>query len=198
MIIFAIKFPILKLLIIDNYDSFTYNLVRLVEETGFNDYLLIKNDKIDGLTSHDFDKVLITPGPGLASETGSFPLFLKEFYRQKSFLGICLGFEVIGEFFGAKLLQLPQPLHGIKNKGLVIDSRHIFNGLPKSFFIGHYHSWYFNEKLFSDELKITMKDENNLIMAFRHNKFDLTGLQFHPESIMTEYGHKIMQNWLKA
>lgn len=186
------------LLIIDNYDSFTFNLVQLVERAGVSDYLLVKNDQLLKLKSDSFEKVIISPGPGIAAEAGELIQFLKIYYHKKSMLGICLGFEALAELFGGKLVQMPEPMHGIRNKGNVVKSDTIFKGLPDEFFIGHYHSWIIEENEMPEELEFLMKDENGLPMAFRHKQSDITGLQFHPESVMTEFGLEIIRNWLGA
>lgn len=186
----------MKLLIIDNYDSFTYNLVQLVEQCGFKDYQIVKNDKLLDLDFEGFDKVLISPGPGIAKEAGELMQFLSSVYKQKSILGICLGYEAIGELFGAKLTKLPEPLHGIQNKGKIIVTDKIFKGLPVQFKIGHYHSWIIEENNMPDELTITLIDEDDLPMAMQHINYDITGLQFHPESIMTDFGKEMICNWL--
>jgi len=185
-----------KLLIIDNYDSFTYNLVQLVEQAGVSDYFLVKNDQLLGLKSDAFDKVIISPGPGIAKEAGELMQFLKMYYHKKSMLGICLGYEALAELFGGKLIQMPEPMHGIRNKGKILKQDSIFNDLPNEFFIGHYHSWIIEEKEVPAELEILVKDENGLPMAFKHKQFNLTGLQFHPESVMTEFGLEMIRNWL--
>ena len=195
-ITFATYFLKVKLLIIDNYDSFTYNLVQLVEQAGVSDYLLVKNDQLLILKSEAFDKVIISPGPGIAKEAGELMQFLKMYYQKKSMLGICMGYEALAELFGGKLVQMPEPMHGIRNKGIVVKKDSIFNGLPAEFFIGHYHSWIIEESGMPAELDILMKDENNLPMAFRHKSYNLTGLQFHPESVMTEFGMEMIKNWL--
>jgi len=186
----------MKLLIIDNYDSFTYNLVQLVEQAGVSDYFLVKNDQLLGLKSDSFDKVIISPGPGIAAEAGALMQFLKIHYHKKSMLGICLGYEALAELFGGKLVQMPEPMHGIRNKGKIVKQDNIFKGLPVEFFIGHYHSWIIEEKGMPEELEILMQDENKLPMAFKHKQFNLTGLQFHPESVMTEFGLEMIKNWL--
>jgi len=186
----------LKLLIIDNYDSFTYNLVQLVEQAGLSNYSIVKNDDLIKLNPTDFDKVIISPGPGIAKEAGQLMGFLQEFYISKSILGICLGHEAIAELFGAKLIPLKEPMHGIKNKANIVKKNKIFNSIPNSFNIGHYHSWILDENDLPNEFDIILRDENNLNMAIKHIKFDLTGLQFHPESIMTDYGLKMIKNWL--
>lgn len=188
----------MKLLIIDNYDSFTYNLVQLVEQAGVSDYFVVKNDQLLGLKSDDFEKVIISPGPGIAAEAGQLMQFLKMYYPKKSMLGICLGYEALAELFGGKLVKMPEPMHGIRNKAKVCKKSDIFKGLPTEIFIGHYHSWVIDEQGIPNELEILMKDENGLLMAFRHQKFNLTGLQFHPESVMTEFGLEMIENWLET
>jgi len=187
----------LKLLIIDNYDSFTYNLIQLIEQAGVTEYLLVKNDQLLELSSNSFDKILISPGPGIAADAGDLLIFLKQHLEQKSILGICLGYEAIAELCSGNLVQLPAPMHGMRNKGRVLAVAKIFKGLPQEFFIGHYHSWIIEKDTFPAELESTLEDENGLIMAFRHSTLDLHGLQFHPESIMTEYGFEMINNWLK-
>ncbi len=186
----------MKLLIVDNYDSFTYNLVQLAERAGADDFIIVKNDNLKSLPTNDFDKILISPGPGIASEAGQLMWFLKQQYKTKSILGICLGHEAIAELFGAKLSKLYEPMHGIKNMAKIVIHDRIFNGLPESFSIGHYHSWNIKESTLPAELEVILRDENNLNMAIRHVKYDLTGLQFHPESIMTDFGLKMVGNWL--
>lgn len=187
----------MTLLIIDNYDSFTFNLVQAVEQCGLTDYQLVKNDRLDNVAGYRFDKVLISPGPGLAAEAGQLLSFFETYHKTKSFLGVCLGFEAILEFLGARLSPLPEPLHGIQNKGIVLKKDPIFLGMPPAFNIGHYHSWYVKEENFPKETSLLMKDEWGLAMAFRHNRYPLYGLQFHPESYMTENGQKVIQNWLE-
>ncbi len=184
------------MLIIDNYDSFTYNLVQCVEQAGHADFRVVKNDQLSGVSSESFDRVLISPGPGVAEEAGELMAFLDAFYQTKSFLGVCLGFEAILTFFGARLSLLPEPLHGIQNQGFVQKEDLLFHGLPTSFPIGHYHSWTVKEEDFPNGFDILMKDEEGHIMAFRHRRFLLYGVQFHPESYMTDYGHVLIKNWL--
>ncbi|MAZ93108.1 MAG: aminodeoxychorismate/anthranilate synthase component II [Bacteroidales bacterium] len=186
----------MKLLIIDNYDSFTHNLVQLVERAGVFDYLVVKNDELNKISPNMFDKVLISPGPGVVKDAGDLLWFLKKFYAAKPILGICLGNEAIGELFGGKLIQMSTPMHGIKNLANILIRDDIFNGIPDNFFIGHYHSWNIEEISMPDTLEIILRDENGLNMAIRHVELPIIGLQFHPESIMTEYGINIMKNWL--
>ncbi len=186
----------MRLLIIDNYDSFTHNLIQLVEQSGVDGFLLLKNDALDQLSGDEFDKVLISPGPGIAQEAGQLMAFIKRFYKEKDMLGICLGFEAIGECFGARLVPLPKPLHGIRNIGHQLFDDEIFENIPEKFNIGHYHSWNFQDEAFPNDLQISLRDENGLIMAFKHAEYKLRGLQFHPESVMTEHGLQIINNWL--
>lgn len=186
----------MKLLIVDNYDSFTYNLVQRVEEAGQKKYLLVKNDQLQALQFDDFDRVLISPGPGIAHEAGQLPDFISRFYQTKKILGICLGFEALVEFFGGKLSQMDDPMHGIQNEGFVVNNNPLFKDVPGSFLMGHYHSWIVAPEDFPGDLEISVKDENGLIMAFRHRQYPLYGLQFHPESFMTPEGKKMIFNWL--
>ena len=184
-----------KLLVIDNYDSFTFNLVQLIEQAGIVDYILRKNDNLKSLESHSFNKVIISPGPGIASEAGDLLWFIDKYHNSKPILGICLGHEAIAEFFGASLIQLDAPLHGIQNIGYIEKEDQIFKGLPNSFSIGHYHSWNIDESSLPDTLEVLVRDETGLNMAIRHIKLPITGLQFHPESIMTEFGLEMIKNW---
>ncbi len=185
----------MRLLIIDNYDSFTYNLVQLIEQVG-SDYLLVKNDCMDKVGNDEFDKIIISPGPGIAKEAGQLLWFLKKHYKSKPILGICLGHEAIAELFGAKLYQMESPMHGIKNMGHITIRDEIFKEIPDQFSIGHYHSWNIDESTLPKELEIIVRDENNLNMAIRHTQYNIIGVQFHPESIMTDYGYEIIRNWL--
>ena len=186
----------MKLLIIDNYDSFTYNLVQLVREAGQTNWLLAKNDELQSVGAADFDKVLISPGPGLAHEAGDLMPFIQQYKSQKSFLGVCLGFEALVQSYDGVLSPLPFPLHGIQNQGRVVAGDVVFSGLPSRFSIGHYHSWYVKNEDLPEALEATLKDEENMIMAFRHTTQDIRGLLFHPESYMTEFGSRMIANWL--
>ena len=186
-----------KLLMIDNYDSFTYNLLQLVEQAGVEDVILVKNDRLMMLNTGDFDKVLISPGPGLAAEAGDLMPFLSKIMYQRSILGICLGYEALAELCGARLVQLEEPLHGFRNIGNVTLPHAIFTGLPNRFHIGHYHSWIADESTFTPEMQVIMRDKTGLNMAFSHRSLFLTGLLFHPESVMTDFGLEIIKNWLK-
>lgn len=186
----------MKLLIIDNYDSFTFNLVQLVREVGHQNWLLVKNDELQSVSASDFDKVLISPGPGLAHEAGDLMSFIEEYKSKKSFLGICLGYEALVQSYGGVLSQLPFPLHGIQNYGEVISDDVVYSDLPSRFAIGHYHSWYVKPEDMPESLEPIMKDEQDMIMAFRHKTDDVRGFLFHPESYMTKYGSQMISNWI--
>ena len=185
----------MKLLIIDNYDSFTYNLVQLIKQAGIQQFTIVKNDNILSLNNH-FDKILISPGPGIAYEAGELMTYLQQNYQSASILGICLGQEAIVELFGGRHKKLDHPLHGYQNRVTIIHQHYIFKKLPTTLRIGHYHSWYVDEPTLPAGLKILVKDENNLIMGLTHKNYDVTGLLFHPESMMTEFGMEIIQNWI--
>ena len=187
----------MKLLIIDNYDSFTYNLVQLIEKACITEYSIVKNDQLDRVNANDFDRIIISPGPGIANEANQLMWFLKKFYKNKPTLGICLGHEAIAELFGGKLIPMKESMHGIKNKAFVINNHEIFKGIPSSFDIGHYHSWIIDDTTLPDEIEVILRDENKLNMAIKHVNYNLVGFQFHPESIMTEYGLDMIKNWLK-
>lgn len=188
----------MKVFIIDNHDSFTYNLVQLVEQTGLCEVDIVKNN----ITEYDcsgFDKILFSPGPGIPSEEkGLMKSLIAKYSRTKGILGICLGHQAIAEFFGAKLTVLTSPFHGIKEKiNIKETSDYLFAGLPETINAGLYHSWSVGYENFPECLDITAISESGIIMAISHKTFDVRGLQFHPESIMTESGKDIITNWLK-
>jgi anthranilate synthase component 2 len=186
-----------RILIIDNYDSFTYNLVHLVNEIGLQCEVW-RNDKfaIDDIDA--FDRIILSPGPGIPAEAGLLLEVIEKYASSKSIFGVCLGQQAIAEVFGGKLYNLSQPMHGIATPILVTDQgEKLFIGLPQSFKVGRYHSWVVDEKAIPDSLTVTAIDEaDNSVMALRHNQFDVRGVQFHPESVLTEYGKELMQNWL--
>ena len=186
-----------RILIIDNYDSFTYNLVHLVNEIGLQCEVW-RNDKfaIDDVDA--FDRIILSPGPGIPAEAGLLLEVIEKYASSKSIFGVCLGQQAIAEVFGGKLYNLSQPMHGIATPILVTDQEEkLFVGLPQSFKVGRYHSWVVDEKAIPGSLTVTAIDEaDNSVMALRHNQFDVRGVQFHPESVLTEYGKKLMQNWL--
>jgi len=185
-----------KILIIDNYDSFTYNLVHLVNEIGLQCEVW-RNDKFNIDDIDAFDRIILSPGPGIPSEAGLLLEVIEKYAPVKSIFGVCLGQQAIAEVFGGKLYNLSQPMHGIATPIKVTDPHEkLFTGLPQSFKVGRYHSWVVDEKAIPDSLTVTAIDEeDNSVMALRHKQFDVCGVQFHPESILTEYGKELMQNW---
>jgi anthranilate synthase component 2 len=186
-----------KILIIDNYDSFTYNLVHLVNEIGMQCEVW-RNDQFNLDDVNAYDKIILSPGPGIPSEAGLLLDVIKKYAPTKSIFGVCLGQQAIAEVFGGTLYNLKQPMHGIATPIKVTDAEEIlFAGLPQTFNVGRYHSWVVDEKSIPDVLKVTAIDEvDNSAMALRHKQYDVRGVQFHPESILTEFGKEMMQNWL--
>jgi len=185
----------MKILVVDNYDSFVYNIVHLLYEIGVAEIDVVKNDHLDFSVMHQYDKIVLSPGPGIPKDGGMMPKLIAEFAYTKSILGICLGHQAIAEHFGMDLINLKAPLHGVASKIDIITADYLFQNLPNHFNIGHYHSWVVSETI-SDELEVLAKDEFGNIMALKHKKYDLRGLQFHPESILTENGKKILINWI--
>ena len=188
----------MKILVLDNYDSFTYNLVYILRE--LNDQVdIFRNDKITLEEVGKYDKILLSPGPGIPSEAGILQDLVKEYGATKSILGICLGHQGIGEVYGATLENMTDVLHGISDTAFVTDdSERIFKGLPSEIKVGRYHSWTVMPETFTDNIRITALDEKGRVMGLSHNTFDVKGLQFHPESVLTEYGKEMLQNWLKG
>ncbi|MFZ6009980.1 MAG: anthranilate synthase component II [Bacteroidota bacterium] len=187
----------MKILVLDNYDSFTYNLVHIIRSLGYV-MDIIRNDKIPLEDVKQYDKILLSPGPGIPDEAGVMKQMIKEYGASKSILGICLGHQGIGEVFGAKLFNIPKVLHGVTSQAEVKDRQeYLFNGVPDSFQATHYHSWAVLPDTIQGDLKITATNNEGLVMGLRHTKYDVRGLQFHPESIMTPEGPKMIGNWLK-
>ena len=188
----------MKILVFDNYDSFTYNLVHLVQKIIPGKVDVYRNDEIRMEKVAEYDKIILSPGPGIPSEAGMLLQLIKEYADKKSILGVCLGHQAIGEAFGAKLFNLSTVYHGVATPcQLAIDNCKLFTGLPEEISVGRYHSWILSEEGFPDELEITAKDDNGYIMALQHKKYDVQGVQFHPESVLTPDGEKILRNWLK-
>ena len=189
----------MKILVFDNYDSFTYNLVHLVKKIVTDDVDVFRNDKIALEKVKEYDKIILSPGPGIPKEAGLLLPLIKEYAQTKSILGVCLGHQAIGEAFGGSLINLSTVYHGIAtNCQLSINNSQLFKGLPEEIRVGRYHSWIINEEGFPDELEITARDENGYIMALQHKKYDVQGMQFHPESVLTPDGETIMKNWLNV
>lgn len=191
------KSKFMKLLILDNYDSFTYNIVHAVRELGVEPAVR-RNDKITLDEVDNFDKIIISPGPGIPSEAGILPQLLERYAGSKPILGVCLGHQAIGECFGAKLRNLPEVYHGIKSQISITIPDYIFAGLPGRIDVGRYHSWVVDKNNLPDCLEVTAVSDDGEIMAMRHRTLDVRGVQFHPESILTPQGLTIIDNWLKA
>ena len=188
----------MKLLVLDNYDSFVYNIVHIIRELGYGDNMEVRrNDKITLEEVSKFDKILLSPGPGIPSEAGILLDVIKQYGPEKSIFGVCLGHQAIGEVYGARLINLPEVYHGIAIQTELKENDPIFADMPSSFLSGRYHSWAIDPKSDLSNLKITAVDEDGNIMAVSHKKFDVKGVQFHPESILTENGKTILNNWLK-
>ena len=188
----------MKILVFDNYDSFTYNLVHLIEKVMECDLEVHRNDKIALKDIERFDKIVLSPGPGIPSEAGILLEVIKEYASKKSILGVCLGQQAIGEVFGGSLINLENVFHGVATPMEVLKDDILFKNVPKTFKAGRYHSWVVSDKNFPDVLEVTAKDEFGNIMALRHKTLDVRGVQFHPESVLTEYGETIISNWLKS
>jgi anthranilate synthase component 2 len=186
-----------KILIIDNYDSFTYNLVHLVNELGL-ECEVWRNDKFQLEDVAAFDKIILSPGPGIPSEAGLLLKVIETYAPSKSIFGVCLGQQAIAEVFGGELYNLSRPMHGLATPIKVTDATEkLFAGMPETFNVGRYHSWVVSEKGLPDEIVVTAIDEkDNSIMALRHKTYDVRGVQFHPESVLTEHGKQMLHNWL--
>lgn len=190
-----------RILVFDNYDSFTFNLVHLVEKILHQKVEVFRNDQIPLEKVKEFDKIILSPGPGVPSEAGLLLPLIREYASSKSILGVCLGHQAIGEAFGGKLVNLSEVYHGVASPVKILKGekrgKDLFEGLPEELEVGRYHSWVIGEEGFPEELEITARDEKNYIMALRHKKFDVLGVQFHPESVLTPKGEQVMRNWLK-
>lgn len=186
-----------KVLVIDNYDSFTYNLVHLVNELG-RDVEVWRNDKFELADVEAYDKIILSPGPGIPEEAGLLLEVIRTYAPTKSIFGVCLGQQAIAEAFGGKLLNLGRPMHGIATPIEVLDAEEIlFQDCPETINVGRYHSWVVDAAGLPDCLKVTATDQDREIMALRHQEYDVRGVQFHPESVLTEYGKQMMKNWLE-
>ena len=206
----------MKILVFDNYDSFTYNLVHLVEKITHTKVDVYRNDQLPMEKVNDYDKIILSPGPGIPEEAGLLLPLIKEYASTKSILGVCLGHQAIGQAFGGTLINLSTVYHGVATE-IVVGNREsgvgsqesgvgsqesgvhspLFMGLPDRIEVGRYHSWIISDENFPEELEVTARDENNYIMALQHKKYDVQGVQFHPESVLTPMGEAIMRNWLK-
>jgi len=189
----------MKILVLDNYDSFTYNLVQMVEQIEGKEFVYVfKNDEISLEEVEKYDKIILSPGPGVPNEAGILLDVIKEFAPKKPILGVCLGLQAIAEAFGGKLINLNNVYHGVGiSTAIIDDNAKIFNGLPSEIITGRYHSWAVDSHDFPEELQITAVDEQGIIMALQHRKYDVHAVQFHPESVLTPCGKKILENFLK-
>lgn len=188
----------IKILLFDNYDSFTYNLVHAIKSLGYKDLDVYRNDKIELSQISKYDKIILSPGPGIPSEAGLMMQLLEMYGEEKSIMGVCLGHQAIAEAFGAKLENIPTVFHGVQTPINIVGNDYLFAGLPKEILAGRYHSWIVSKINFPAELQITATDEQGDIMALKHKKLDLHGVQFHPESILTPEGVHIIQNFLES
>jgi anthranilate synthase component II len=191
----------MKILVFDNYDSFTYNLVHLVENIIHEKVDVYRNDQVALEKVKEYDKIILSPGPGIPSEAGLLLPLIKEYAATKSILGVCLGHQAIGEAFGGTLENLSTVYHGVATPVKVKSQKSkiendVFNELPDTIEVGRYHSWVVSKENFPAVLEVTAESENGLIMGLRHKTFDVQGVQFHPESVLTPDGEKIMRNWL--
>ncbi len=193
----------MKILVFDNYDSFTYNLVHLVEKILHQKVDVYRNDEISLEKVKEYDKIILSPGPGIPEEAGLLLPLIKEYASSKSILGVCLGHQAIGQAFGGTLVNLSTVYHGVATEiGVKSEESGVrsflFEGLPDKLEVGRYHSWVVSDIDFPKELEITARDANNYIMALQHKNYDVQGVQFHPESVLTPMGEAILRNWLKV
>lgn len=186
----------MKIVVIDNYDSFTYNLVHYLEDLNA-EVTVFRNDEFELEELEKFDKILLSPGPGIPDEAGLLKEVIKTYASTKSILGVCLGQQAIGEVFGGTLSNLDKVYHGVSSMvKTVVDNEHLFDGLGNEFEVGRYHSWVVDPNL-PEVLEATSFDENGQVMSLRHKTFDVKGVQFHPESVLTPNGKRILENWVK-
>lgn len=186
-----------NILLLDNYDSFTYNLLHYIEGVSNQKIDVFRNDKITLANVAKYDTIVLSPGPGLPKDAGILKEIIQQYSSSKKILGVCLGMQAIGEVFGGKLINLPQVYHGVATKLDIIDKDDLlFKGIPTNTNVGRYHSWAIERESFPKDLKITSFDEQGQIMSFKHKKHNVYGVQFHPESILTDYGKEMIANFL--
>jgi len=185
----------MKVLVLDNYDSFTYNIVHILRELGGLDISVIKNDKIKMVEVDFFDKIILTPGPSLPKDAGKMKELILKYYSSKPILGICLGHQAIAENFGGKLYNMKEPLHGVQTD-IYLDNDYLFKGIKSKIKACRYHSWSVDKDSFPNELKTIASDSDGVIMALSHKRYDIKGVQFHPESIQTKTGFNMIQNFI--
>ncbi len=186
-----------KILVIDNYDSFTWNLVHAIETLTGSRPDVYRNDELDLGLIAGYDRIILSPGPGLPEDAGICLDLIREYARSKSILGVCLGHQAIGEAFGARLVNLENVFHGVAAPVKVTDpSEKLFRELPGEFTAGRYHSWVVEKESLPGCFTVTCVGENGLIMGISHKEYDVRGVQFHPESVLTQYGTDILRNWI--
>lgn len=188
----------MKILVLDNYDSFTYNLVHYLERVSDASIEVHRNDKITLKEIEKFDKILLSPGPGIPSEAGILLDVIKTYASSKSILGVCLGQQAIAEAFGGSLSNLSEVFHGVSTPIEIITEDSLFKNIPKKLNVGRYHSWAVNKDNLPSDLVVTAVDEQGSIMALKHETYDVKGVQFHPESVLTEHGLQMIENWIKG
>ena len=188
----------MKILVFDNYDSFTYNLVQMIEQIMGEKVEVFRNDQIELAEIEKYDKIVLSPGPGIPSEAGILLELIKKYAPTKSILGVCLGQQAIAEAFGGSLINLTEIYHGVATTAQTIKKEAmLLRDLPQDLEVGRYHSWAVNPEDFPEELEITSVDENGMIMSLQHKTYDVHAVQYHPESILTPDGRKIIENFLK-
>lgn len=186
----------MKVALIDNYDSFTYNLYHLLREVGV-EVSVYRNDRFKLEELKAFDKIMLSPGPGIPVEAGLLMDVIKEYHQQKPILGICLGEQAIGEFFGGKLINLSDVFHGVQTPVHITTDDYIFNNVQKDIMVGRYHSWVVDAPSMPSVLEVLATSDEGQVMAIRHKEYDVRGIQFHPESVLTPDGKQIIENWVK-
>lgn len=187
-----------KILVIDNYDSFTYNLVHILRELGMSEVMkVVRNDAFNMEEVDEYHHILLSPGPGVPDGAGLMKDVIHQYASTKNILGVCLGHQGIGEVFGAELFNLPQVFHGMVTPIELTCDDQLFQGLPRQFNVCRYHSWVVKKENLPESMEITCVAENGNIMGLKHRHYNVRGVQFHPESIMTEYGKELLENWLK-
>lgn len=187
----------MKILVVDNYDSFTYNLVQYIGEICEYEVTVVRNDQIEIEEVDAFDTIIISPGPGVPADSGVTCEIIKKYHEHKSILGVCLGHQAIGEVFGGKLQNLDKVYHGVDTKVRQMGDDELFASMEPEFQAGRYHSWVVLREAFPKDLEIIAEDEEGTIMALKHRKYNLRGVQFHPESILTPSGKQILRNFIK-
>lgn len=187
----------MKIAVINNYDSFVHNIVHYLESFDGVEVSVFFNDGFYLEQLNNFDKIVLSPGPGVPKEAGLLLDVIDCYKNKKDILGVCLGHQAIAEYFGCQLVNLNQPLHGIATRLHIVEDDYLWNNLQDEIFVGHYHSWCVSKLHLSTEISVTAIDESGNIMALKHKKYNIRGVQFHPESVLTPFGKQIIENWLK-